>query len=321
MSIKILDPTSHVVGKDIENIGDLIIKKYFNLLLEDLPSSSDFTWVNYQHKFSVNEVVFIGGANVLGETGKSSLSAIWVPNFKSLAFRKTLQVVPIGVGWWSYQPGPSARTSRFYKKFLSSTLPISVRDEYTGLRLREAGFNNVHVTGCPSMYKQKSFSCHIPDVALITFTNYRPNIARDLFLLKTVKDRFKHIYIFPQGATDMEYMESELLPADKGLFKGIEFLDRDLNCLDNFLSSTGAMHIGTRLHMCMHALQNQNPSICIAIDNRAIELKNTFNHLPVLDITRLPHLLSSSLDFSFEQPSDFDSQFLSYLSYLGHSIL
>lgn len=293
----VLDPSSHRVNGAAENIGDLIIKHHVDILL-DASGLIDYKWVDYTYLPKKGDSVIIGGANVFGNILSKAHSFVWHPSLLKQFKSKCLNILPLGVGWWSYQHGPSLLTKYYYKSVFRSSQYMGVRDKYTLNKLNLMGFDNAYLTGCPSMYSHNAFTTARPSTALLTLTNYRQNPLRDQMLIGAILQQFDEIVFFPQGSSDLQYFNQLIsyfaLPEHR-----FRLLDRSFASLNAFIQENEFMHVGTRLHMGMHCLSHGKPSVCIAIDNRASEMKESFPSLPIVDILELPDMLSKCHKYSF----------------------
>jgi polysaccharide pyruvyl transferase WcaK-like protein len=248
-----------------------------------------------------SDLIFFGGTNVL--TGNMERYKQWGVNFLNFWFIK--DVILMGVGWWQYQGKTSLYTKINLNHCLSKKYFHAVRDSYTEKKLKEIGFKNVLNTGCPTLWELdnqhiKNIKTTKSERAVITFTDYSPNIDRDKKLFKLVADHYKEIYVFLQGAGDFDYVFNTLN------LKNIKIIPPNLEAYDNILFEQDVDYIGTRLHAGIRALQKGRRAIIIGIDNRAIEMKKDFN-LPVIredEIDMLPDLINSSLELNIKIPLD-----------------
>jgi hypothetical protein len=149
------------------------------------------------------------------------------------------------------------------------------------------------------------------DSCVFAITDYLTNSPLDNKLIEQLSYYYKKLYFFPQGAEDTQYLQQ--LPAYTQYKENISILPRDINLLKIFLTENNRNinYIGTRLHLGIYCLQNNIPSLIIAIDNRATEMgadirlpiikrenimdikkwiennvSNNFIHLPVHNIER-----------------------------------
>lgn len=210
-------------------------------------------------------------------------------------------VVLMGVGWWQYQGEPTRYTRRVLQKVLHHDLYHSVRDTYTAEKLSSIGFQNVLVTGCPSLWKLSAEHCRsIPqdksDNVLFTFTDYNRS-SYDRKLMHVLTNKYKRLIVWPQGPDDGRYA--------KELYGNVEILAPTVAALDRLLSLIEDIdYVGTRLHAGIRALQYKRRSVIIGIDNRAIEQGKDFG-LPVIfreDIEAIEKAIDNGLRFSIELP-------------------
>ena len=295
--LKVLDPSSHKSAGTTENIGDEIIKYHVNILL-NASGIQEYEWVDYKYVPQPGDSLIIGGANVFGEVFSKARSSVWHPSLLGQIKRRCQAILPLGVGWWSYQRGPSFFTKSYYRSIFDLNQYMGARDTYTLKKLQLMGFDNAYLTGCPSMYSQASFSTSIPKTALLTLTNYRQNPLRDAKLISTILNHFDDIVFFPQGSSDLSYLKKLQIEFSIPEYR-FQYIDRSFSALNTFIANTDFMHVGTRLHMGMHCLGKNRPSLCLSIDNRAAEMKKSFSFLPILDILELPTALRNSREFSF----------------------
>lgn len=311
--MKILDPSSHQIDTPSVNLGDLIIRDSVHKLLS---SRIDLEWVAYNHKFAANETSFIGGANILGPPERNLLK-IWRPSLFNL-IRGNLNFISLGCGWWSYEASPYSLSARYMKRYLSIRHPHSVRDQYSADMLNRAGFQDVYVTGCPSMYGHKEIITDISGKSpVITVTFYRPNIARDRYWLDALRAKYKKIYFFVQGPNDLYYLNRLTDRGSSGDdFSLVSTYDDLLTLISN---DPNIFHVGTRLHANMLFLRNGLPSICLDVDSRTAEIKKTFQYLPIYSLNEFVEKVRCS-NYIYTPDKSFDSHFDAYLEYLMYSV-
>lgn len=191
----------------------------------------------------------------------------------------------MGAGWWQYNDEPNAMTKQIYQRILSHDGLHSVRDEYTANQLKKCGFNNVLVTSCPTMWQfTPEFTSTIPkskgSIVCTTITDYRKDINADRKMLSLLTANYDRVYLWLQGIGDADYysvLKKEIAGPDK-----ISFVSPTVEAWDNILSKPDIDYVGTRLHAGIRALQHKRRTIIIAVDNRALEKKKSFN-LTVLE--------------------------------------
>lgn len=226
--------------------------------------------------------LFLGGTNALSsrmeEYRQWGIDSFNAPHLKG--------VVLMGVGWWQYQDGISDYTRALLKMVLHPALPHSVRDGYTAAKLAEAGFPNVIVTGCPSLWDigestLSGIPAHKGEDVLLTLTYYARHPS-DKFLVETLRGLYRRVYLWIQGPGDLDHAES--------LGGGFEVVPPGLDALDALLESDIPLdYVGTRLHAGIRALSKGRRSLILGVDNRAAEMAASFD-LPVLPRSRIEEL-------------------------------
>ena len=225
-----------------------------------------------------SELVFFGGTNSLSSN---------IRKYKQFGFgaRDVLHginnVLLFGVGWWQYQNVPTWYSAHFYKKLLSKDYTHSVRDEYTLVKLKDIGINNVINTGCPTTWGLTKEHCSkIPikkaEKVVFTLTDYSQNPDYDRLMIDVLLKSYAQVFLWPQGFGDLDYFQS-LVASDSR----VQVLKPGLKSLDNILVHGGLDYIGTRLHAGIRALQYAVRSLVIGVDNRAAEMSKDIG-LPVL---------------------------------------
>lgn len=193
-------------------------------------------------------------------------------------------VLLLGVGWRAQAKRKTdPYTQWLLKRVLSHRHLHSVRDSYSEKRLRDAGVENVINTGCPTLWALTPTHCaRIPPGkgkdAVVVLTDYSRNPELDIFLLKSVQAAYRHVYFWPQGLADLEYL------ADLGEVGNVRVLGRNLRGYDQLLTDPELSldYIGTRLHGGIRALQQRRRSIIVSVDHRAGAMGADFG-LPVID--------------------------------------
>jgi len=209
------------------------------------------------------DIWFICGTNLL--TGLAPLRKSFFLDLKRfLAIRN--KCVLIGVGWSSYENFP-VYSKYFYRWMLNKNFQHSVRDNYTLNKAKSFG-RNLIMTSCPTTWnienlrKRRDTSLR-PNRVVLTLTDYHQDFDRDSLIIKLLKSQYEEVVFWPQGVGDAEYI-SRLDPT-------IEILERNIGAFKSKIE-TGYLHLGTRLHASILALNLSDWSICIAIDNRATEI-------------------------------------------------
>ena len=278
------------------NLGDHIIsaaaREALQPLLQDsfVIDMSTHTPIGifYQKHFMQDiDLKFVLGSNLL--MGKlNGRFRQWDINLISAKY--IAPVILLGVGWWQVEQNWNHYTRRLYRRVLAGDYYHSVRDEMTKDRLNAMGFKNVINTGCPTTWSLTEAHCRdiprSPASAVVwTVTDYMPDLERDRFIFKVLKDVYDIIYLWLQGSGDVNYAKN--ICGDD--FQSLQLISPSLAAFDNFLSSHDTDYIGTRLHAGIRALQHRRRSLIIGIDHRAVEMKRDIN-LPVLEHNELVDL-------------------------------
>lgn len=247
------------------------------------------------------EQIFVGGTNLL--SSNLNLYKQWKINWYDILRLK--KVTLMGVGWWQYQRPANFYTRQFLSLLLDSRKVHSVRDSYTYKMLLQAGFKNVVMTSCPTLWnfsdtnfevKRKSSS------VVFTLTYYSINRISDMGLIKLLLKSYKKLYFWPQGNHDLEYFKSI---CSEDVFRKVSVLDSNLFSFDKLLEDKEDMdYIGTRLHGGIHAISKGARAIVLAVDNRAIEIASDTG-LRVCDrsdFARLKSMIDEDFDNNITLP-------------------
>lgn len=270
--IFLTDPTSHLDGDAIGNLGDCIIKDAVAAHLQGLcPETLQYEWVGLDRKrlpeAAGDSSLLLCGANVLANRPYMN-KHVWRPAFRDAW--SIDQVLLVGVGWWKYQRQPGLTTSAFYRHFLSAeNVAHSVRDSYTRDMLTACGVANVINTGCPTMWNLPDimqFESTKADTVVFTLTDYSRKVSEDRWLVQHLLASYQHVVFFPQGTGDVTYLQSLIEHEDFGT---VEILERSMGAYNQLLEDQNVDYVGTRLHGGIRALQKGRRSIIISVDNRA----------------------------------------------------
>lgn len=310
MKVCILDPGLQTQqGDHSTNLGDLIIQdavvREVNRLFRDAKvvrysTHSPLTTAQL-HALPQMDVILVGGTNLLtsyfrpwnrwNEHAKCWSNQWSIHLLDALRIRRAIL---LGTGWVTYQGEPDILARLMHHTVLNRSKIHSVRDEYSRQKLIDIGIPHVLNTGCVTMWGLAEVDAQrIPtdkgENALLMLTDYAKNHEIDARLLKTLKERYKQVYAWPQGTEDAPYLK-ELE------FSGV-VLERSLSALDAFIQSDLSFdYIGTRLHGGIRCLQNRRRTLIIEVDNRAAEIAKDTG-LPTLkrdDFTTLGRWIEGS---------------------------
>lgn len=255
---------------------------------------------------------FVCGTNLL-KYGLVFGKKMW--NFKWNNIKHMKQVVLVGCGWFEYQQHMDVLSKHIWNSVLSHDYMHSVRDDYTEQQMRRMGFTNIINTGCPTMWDFTNEFCNgiqktKAKNVITTLTYYRKNITADQEMLDILSEHYEKVYLWLQGYYDLEYSKLLRIP------KNTVFVPNNLSYYDDILDSEDVEYIGTRLHGGIRAMQYKKRCLIIAVDNRALEKKKSFN-LNVIERgqeTSIPEYIYSeyntSVHLNIEKINSFLSQFI-----------
>ncbi len=226
-------------------------------------------------------------------------------NMTSLIEKLTIPVTILGVGAQAPANYSLSKLSalekpvrRFVKAVLDHGPSIGVRGELTYDYLRNLGFRDIEVIGCPSMFyrgpnlsiRKKTARLTHDDPVTLTYSPY----VEDLYDF-TVRqyESFSNIVYIPQNQKDLALLlcgPKPLKIRNKAVHYTYPYY-RDMKAL-LFLDprswmeylSTRSFTFGTRIHGTIASLQAGTPAFLIAHDSRTLELARYF---------QIPHILLS----------------------------
>lgn len=234
---------------------------------------------------------FICGSNLMW---KDMLKPRPVFNVNLWNCRAYANSVLMGVGVGQAQSKTNLYTKKLYEKILSKEYIHSTRDQAAADFLTDLGYKAIN-TGCPTMWCLTSDFCsEIPEGkaenVVFTLTDYGREKEYDQKLIDILKNEYKKVYFWIQGAFDMEYFNSFENTED------IIIISPDIDEYSAILDMPDIEYVGTRLHAGLFAMQHKKRTIILAIDNRARDMKDAYD-LHVLerkDIDQLPEKINSS---------------------------
>lgn len=236
------------------------------------------------------DLKFLLGTNILSNN-LLAFSLNWNVNWiTSKLYNGT---VLMGVGLASSSMKVNFYTRRLYQNILSKKYIHSTRDERTKQMLENLGFKAIN-TGCPTIWKLNKEHCSKisqkkSDNVVFTLTDYSRDLIKDKYMIEILKKNYKKVYFWIQGSDDFEYLKSLTDVKD------IIIINPNLKDLKDVLSSDNVDYVGTRLHAGIYAMQNYCRSIIVVIDNRARDMKKTYN-LNVIErdnINQLERMINS----------------------------
>jgi hypothetical protein len=189
-------------------------------------------------------------------------------------------------------------------RMMSISFPHSVRDAYTKRQLIVAGVPeaNIFNTSCPSLWDLPPVRRLASlDTLIVTLTDYNRSPAADQRFLWEAVQRFTRVLLWPQGTRDDEYARSLAVP-------GVGRIARTVDALRCELRNPNAAYAGTRLHAGALALQCGAPTLILAVDNRATEIRRDTG-LPTIrreDFRALVSWLASPTSSEIRLPAEKD---------------
>lgn len=243
---------------------------------------------------------FLGGSNLLS-------SRLFRDQQWKITIRDSVHIsdsILLGIGWRQYQVSPDIYSKIILKQILSSEYIHSVRDSYTKRMLESIGIDNVINTGCPTLWGIDDEHCNdIPseksDSVIFTLTKYNKS-SHDREFINILNRKYDRLYFWPQGLGDYSYLQSITDISD------ITVIKPSVNKYSEFLDSEDVDYVGTRLHGGIHSIKNQNRTIILGLDNRAIEMGEDFC-LPVVrrsDKKAIERKIESEFKFESDIPKE-----------------
>ena len=216
---------------------------------------------------------FICGTNIFKGT-LFKINSDWAVDLITIPFYRNSIALGCGLGK-NDKKFYGLYTKFIYKKILSKKYYHSVRDDNTKKFLESLGLKAIN-TGCPTMWKLTQEHCKtIPSKkaknVIFTLTDYNQNIEADQKLINILINNYDKVYYWLQGTGDLKYL-SNFKNTDK-----IDIIAPNLESYKRILTTGNVDYVGTRLHGGIYAMQNSVRSIIVIIDNRARDMKETYN--------------------------------------------
>lgn len=166
-------------------------------------------------------------------------------------------------------------TKHLYKKVLSQEYIHAARDEKTKEVIESLGLKAIN-TGCATTWILTDAHCaKIPknksEDVIFTLTDYRQDITADQSLINMLLQNYNQVYFWVQGSDDFAYFSSLQNT------KHIHIIPPHLSEYKKRLLSGNIDYVGTRLHAGIYAMQNFVRSIILTVDNRAEDMKSSYN--------------------------------------------
>ncbi|MDD3172598.1 MAG: polysaccharide pyruvyl transferase family protein [Herbinix sp.] len=283
-----------LMAGNFKNAGDFLITQRSHELMQMVYPDAEIIeiprWISLEDRLDeinqLDALVFAGGPCYIPNIYPNK-----IPLVKDLDLIKAKLFV-LGNGWWGgdtrnlliYNYHFTSDTMKFLQRVERDTKTLSCRDFYTVQILRNHGFQNVDMTGCPAWYDIKHVNetsiradlnkdfktiC-ISDPAYITNFNQAKRVT--LF----IKEKFpkaKIKFIFHRGFEVDEANAKAWNIKDTALYDMISEIGVEIVNIEN--TSEGLcvyddcdLHIGYRVHGHIYNLSQRNVSILIEEDGR-----------------------------------------------------
>ena len=292
------------------NSGDFIIEKYNKEEMDFLFSKATIAEIGthlpiahfYQNiKRNITrracdeaDYKFLCGSSMI-KTSLLRLSPDWSLTLSSCPYYKNSIGIGLGIGKNSNHL--DFYTKLIYSKIFSKDYIHSTRDEKTKIFLEKMGFKAIN-TACPTLWGLTEEVCSIVPTkrkknVIFTLTYNNPS-PEDKVLIDILSSEYEKLYFWVQGFGDLEYLESL---TD---ISNIEIVGHSLSEFENILNSDNEIdYVGTRLHAGIFAIRHKIRTIIISIDNRASDMKETYN-LPVISRRDIQNDLKYFINSTFE---------------------
>lgn len=212
-------------------------------------------------------------------------------------------IIPFGLGWCGRPSNPNEfRFNNESKKFLdnihSNIKTSSCRDDITANVLKNCGYNNITMTGCPVWYDINSISKQFESIdsinKIVFSTAADPKLIKQTYsLIKIVSKYFPEATIimsYHRGVLPDKYTSYRATIGYLFMYAAAKLVHRKvkirnvaykLNKIDFYDDCD--FHIGYRVHAHLYFLSKRLPSILINEDGRGRGMVETMN-LPVFNI-------------------------------------
>ncbi len=236
---------------------------------------------------------FIQGTNLLS-TNLLKRYTTW--NINIFNYKPYVDSILIGCGMNPNSNKVNNYTKYIYKRVLSKNYIHSVRDERTKKFIESLGFRAIN-TGCPTLWSLTEEQCKkIPSKksknVIFTLTDYCRDIVNDKKMIDILMQNYEKVYFWIQGASDLDYFN------EINNYSNIEIVAPNLKALKNIFLNGNIDYVGTRLHAGIYAMKNCIRSIILIVDNRARDMKNSYNLIAIerKEIHKLEGIINSEFN-------------------------
>ena len=220
---------------------------------------------------------FICGTNLLS-------NKMYIPwhfwNVNLLTYHCYEGAVLVGVGSSSFPEGsdrPHWYSKLLFSKILSKKYKHSVRDERTKRIVENIlGPDTAINTGCPTLWGMTKEHCALMPTTkasrvVFTLTDYAIDRVNDQHLIDMLNRQYDEVYFWPQGTRDMKYFQT------LSNTESVRVISPSVAAYDRLLNEGDIDFVGTRLHAGIYAMQHKVRSVILAVDNRAVDMAETYN--------------------------------------------
>lgn len=274
-----------------KNVGDFLITQRALALLEKI--APEYIFIKYPHWEAFDDLEFVNnseGVIILGGPGYQMNMYPGVYKLKNNFEEIKVPVYTLGSGWKG-KPGDKT-TEKLYKFTESAQILLnsmentfsgmSCRDYQTVRALKNNGYKNITMTGCPVWYDLQSLGkeFHAPEkLNKIVFTPAQDYIYSDqsIEIMNYLKQRFNSsniIVSFHRGIGEIDEFTPEADAintkklAEHASDLGFEVVDVSYDADKLKFYDDCDLHIGYRVHAHIYFLSKRLPSILIHEDGR-----------------------------------------------------
>lgn len=277
-----------ILSGAIKNAGDYLIVDRTIQLLKKYYSDAQIIKI-YRNKPLDGKLRLLNSCDVLvlagGPVVMENVYPDFIPLVKDFSRLKT-KIVSVGLGWYgdndrneylyNYKISPSAR--KLFDKLSSDFAVLCCRDYLTVDVLKNNGYKNVILTGCPAWYNLETLgSTKLREDIKIPFRKIcisdaakSANRTQSVLLAKLMRNRYKDSEIFYVCHRDSDNQTAIMMRE-----LGVKFVDVSggiggLNIYDDC-----DLHIGYRVHAHIYNLSQRNISVLIEEDARGAGIDRT----------------------------------------------
>ncbi|MBO8173589.1 MAG: polysaccharide pyruvyl transferase family protein [Bacillaceae bacterium] len=297
-----------------KNVGDFLITyRAVNLLKNVAP---EYEFIIYPHWKEFENIEFVNKSEGIIILGGPGFQINMYPGVYKLVKNLEDIKVPIyilGSGWKGI-PGDkvteklysfSSSSKELLKKMDSNYAGMSCRDYQTQRVLKNNGYKNITMTGCPAWYDLDSTGKEFiapKKIEKIVFTPAQNELfsEQSIKVLEYIKDRYKGVELivsFHRGIGKVDQYTNEIdarntqKMADKAISMGAKVIDVSYDVGKLHLYDDCHLHIGYRVHAHIYFLSKRLPSILLHEDGRGNGVSEALK-TPGINAYRIPKMYS-----------------------------